>query len=672
MKLSELIDISQLQELCESFHAFAGVGLAVIDVEGIVLIAVGWQEICTCYHRVHPITALRCRESDTVLAAQIEKTQIYNIYKCQNGLVDVAMPIKIGGEHIANLFFGQFFLETPDREFFACQAEEFGFNKTAYLEALGKVPILSEQRVKTMAAFLARLSCMIGEMGLERKGLQEVNYKLLQQIDKHRLAEEKFAKIVHTCPDSVCIVREDGTVFEVNESFCQMSGFSKEEVIGKTILELGILGDKQAREHLMEELRRQGEVLNREIRFRCKDGSILHGLISVRTISVNEENCQMFFIRDITEQKLTEAELIRSERLYRTLIENIPVTVFRVDHNMRFIYANQAMEKDYGINNASVIGETWDEIGLSEKVSQSWRKMCFDVLQSGRAIEYEGQYSGKEGELRNYLIRVIPEKNEAGQIESLLSVSLDITEWKIMERKLLRLDRLNTVGEMAAAIGHEIRNPLTTVRGYLQVFQQRDEYARHKEQLKMMIEELDRANTIISEYLSLAKTKMTDLKTGNLNQVFDALFPLIQADAFHSGHQVQLNASVLPDIEFDEKELRQMVLNLVRNGLEAMTEGGIVTISTYQEENHVVFAVQDTGSGIPADVVDRIGTPFLTTKSNGTGLGLSVCYRIAERHNAKIEFSTGKSGTTFYVKFPVPLSQRNRPPAYGFEAESTG
>ena len=166
-----------------------------------------------------------------------------------------------------------------------------------------------------------------------------------------------------------------------------------------------------------------------------------------------------------------------------------------------------------------------------------------------------------------------------------------------------------------------------------------------------MIEELDRANTIISEYLSLAKNKVTNLKCGNLNDLLAALFPLLQADASQAGQAVALMTNPVPALAFDEKELRQLVLNLVRNGLEATPAGGTVTIMSYREEGSIVLAVQDTGRGIPDSVVGRIGTPFVTTKENGTGLGLSVCYRVAQRHNAKIDFTTGRSGTTFFVRF---------------------
>lgn len=104
-------------------------------------------------------------------------------------------------------------------------------------------------------------------------------------------------------------------------------------------------------------------------------------------------------------------------------------------------------------------------------------------------------------------------------------------------------------------------------------------------------------------------------------------------------------------IYYNDKEIRQLILNLVRNGLEAMDSAGIITLKTYTEDDKTILAVQDTGTGIPKEVLDKLGTPFVTTKTAGTGLGLSICYRIAERHGAKIEVTTSSEGTTFFVKF---------------------
>lgn len=239
-------------------------------------------------------------------------------------------------------------------------------------------------------------------------------------------------------------------------------------------------------------------------------------------------------------------------------------------------------------------------------------------------------------------------------IQTIILVLLvkNLRKRKIAEQELIRLDRLNIVGEMAASIGHEVRNPLTTVRGYLQIFQRKEKFIEHREQLATMIEELDRANTIITEFLSLAKNKKIDLQPGNLNATIQALLPLLKAEALHFGNEIHEEIGHIPMFNFDDKEIRQLILNLSRNAFEAMEAGGILTIKTCFENGKIVLAVKDTGSGIPKEILNKLGTPFVTTKASGTGLGLPVCYRIADRHGAKIDISTGLEGTTFTLRFP--------------------
>ncbi|MDR3589392.1 MAG: ATP-binding protein [Negativicutes bacterium] len=220
-----------------------------------------------------------------------------------------------------------------------------------------------------------------------------------------------------------------------------------------------------------------------------------------------------------------------------------------------------------------------------------------------------------------------------------------------MEVKMARLDRLNIIGEMAASIGHEVRNPLTTVRGFMQLFQGKTAFAQHKEHLDLMIEELDRANSILTEFLSLAKNKKLEFKPCDMNEIITNLLPLIRADALREGKEVVLELSPHAPVVADLNEMRQMILNLTRNGLDAMEKGGVITLSTALDGDAVVLAVKDTGTGIPPEIYEKLSTPFVTTKEKGTGLGLAVCYRIAERHNAKIIVTTGTGGTTFQIRF---------------------
>ncbi len=228
----------------------------------------------------------------------------------------------------------------------------------------------------------------------------------------------------------------------------------------------------------------------------------------------------------------------------------------------------------------------------------------------------------------------------------------DITNQKQSEKKMANLERLNLVGEMAAGIGHEVRNPMTTIRGFLQMLINKQECIKYWDYYKLMIEELDRANGIITEFLSLAKDKIICRHLKNINDIINSLIPLIEADAIISNKYIKLELSPIPELYLDEAEIRQLILNIVRNGLEAMLPGGYLTIKTYLEKDEIVLAISDQGTGIVPEVLDKISAPFFTTKDQGTGLGLSICYTIAARHNAVVDVETSGQGTTFFIRFP--------------------
>lgn len=227
----------------------------------------------------------------------------------------------------------------------------------------------------------------------------------------------------------------------------------------------------------------------------------------------------------------------------------------------------------------------------------------------------------------------------------------DITEHKRLEKEMAHLERLNLIGKMAAGIGHEVRNPMTTIRGFLQMLIKKKDCFKYWKYYELMIAELDRANSIISDFLSVAKEKPSCKKLGNINGIIESLLPLIEADAIVQNNYVKVDLGEIPEIMLDDKEIRQLILNFVGNGLDAMSSGGYLTIKTYMKEQYIVLEIKDQGTGIVPEVLARIGTPFFTTKEQGTGLGLAISYSIAVRHQATVNVETSDKGTAFFVKF---------------------
>ncbi len=195
-KFSELVDIPRLQESMEFFYQSTGLANAVLAPDGTILVAAGWADICTKFHRVHPVTEARCIESDTFINSNLFQGEFAQ-YQCKNGLRDVAFPIIIEGEHLATFFFGQYFYKEnpPNPDFFRKQAEEMGFDMEAYMEALGKVLIIPEERVKSIVSYYKSIAVMLIDIGLTQKRQMEINRELelhrehLEEVVKERTAQ---------------------------------------------------------------------------------------------------------------------------------------------------------------------------------------------------------------------------------------------------------------------------------------------------------------------------------------------------------------------------------------------------------------------------------------------------------------------------------------------------
>jgi signal transduction histidine kinase len=333
-----------------------------------------------------------------------------------------------------------------------------------------------------------------------------------------------------------------------------------------------------------------------------------------------------------------------SEERNRRLLNAIPDLLFRITRSGIYLDYHGSKEHLLYTSPTNFLGKHISEI-LPHKVAEealTYIEAAF-ISESTQVFQYQLSIHDT---LYSFEARILlADENEA------LFIVRDLTELQQLQNEITRLDRLKLVGEMAASIAHEIRNPMTTVRGFLQLLSGKRKCADFTEYFTLMIEELDRANAIITEFLSLAKNKAVCLESQNLNSVIHSLAPLIQAEATLSNKVLKLKLANIPNLLIDAKEIRQLILNLAYNGLEAMPSGTCLTIKTYQDKNEVILAVQDEGYEITPDLLEKLGTPFITTKDTGTGLGLAVCYSIAHRHNAVITIDTKKSGTTFFVKF---------------------
>lgn len=225
-KFQDLVDVKSLQILSDSFSKLTKIVTAILETDGEVLTASGWQRICTEFHRKNPQTAERCTESDTTLAERATQGSKYNWYNCKNGLVDVAVPIMIENKHYATLFTGQFFFEPPGRDFFCRQADEFGFDKAAYLDALSEVPVFTKEDIENAMEFLVDFAKLLAEMGLKQKKLLNVSEELEKKVEERTeelfKAKEKAEKATQLKNQFISLVSHD-----LRSPFISIQGFTK-------------------------------------------------------------------------------------------------------------------------------------------------------------------------------------------------------------------------------------------------------------------------------------------------------------------------------------------------------------------------------------------------------------------------------------------------------------
>ncbi|MGI5912767.1 MAG: PAS domain S-box protein [Syntrophomonadaceae bacterium] len=501
-----------------------------------------------------------------------------------------------------------------------------------------------------------QLEILIAERTCE---LSIKNYELLKEIELRkkteialRCSQEKFLKAFNNNQTAMSFTSlKDNTIVDVNRKHIELTGYAREEYIGKHISDIWV--DLTERQNMLNEIYKFGYVENFQARLRKKSGDIAITNITANILNIEGDMYILASTIDITEYIKAEEKLRLSQELFYKVFEINPHAIAIISIKNRIIKeVNQAFAAGTGYSKQELIGLSIDDINLWEDINEH-NRFIEEIREKGLVINREVKVRMDSGNIGVLLLSgaIINWENE----ECTLEIANDITKLKSYENEMARLDRLNLIGEISASIAHEIRNPLTTVKGFLQLFKSEDRPHKENEHIELMIEELDRSNAIISEFLSLARNKPIQLKLENLNQKIDTILPLLQADSMKNDINIRLELGEIPKVMLDEAEIRQLLLNLVRNGLEAMLPGGYLTIKTFfdNDNNEVTLSIKDQGHGISPEVLKKIGTPFYTTKDHGAGLGLAACYSIAQRHNARIEVETGPAGTTFRVIFPV-------------------
>lgn len=433
VNIFDLIDFEKVNTLLEGFNKSTGFVTAILDLEGNVLSKSGWRQICTEFHRINPETSKKCTISDTELAIKMGEGEKYHFYQCLNGMVDVAVPIVIKGEHIANLFSGQFFFEEPDRLFFKKQAEKYGFDEEKYLAVLKDVPVVSNEKVKTVMDFLLNMTQMISEMTFQKLEQTELNMSL-------RESEEKTRYILKHNPNAIAVFDNQMNILIVSDRFLDDYNVKDRNIIGKNHYE--VFPEIPEKWRISHRKALQGEIVsNDDDYFIRPDGSISYTKWECRPWyhSDNRIGGMIAYTEVITERKLSEIALQESGERFNLAMKASTDGIFDRNLETNEIYFSPGWKKmlgyeDHELSNDISVWEKLTDPKDLEKVSEIRQKLITKQIDR-YVIEFKMKH--KEGHWVDILSRAEAIYNDNGKAVRMVGTHTDITVRKQAEQALL-------------------------------------------------------------------------------------------------------------------------------------------------------------------------------------------------------------------------------------------
>jgi two-component system sporulation sensor kinase A len=343
------------------------------------------------------------------------------------------------------------------------------------------------------------------------------------------------------------------------------------------------------------------------------------------------------------------------ETINQHILNSIKDGVYGLDMNGNTTFANPAacemtgytVEEMIGRNQHSLIHHSHAD-GSTYDVSSC---PIYNAIRSGKTSHVSGDFFWrKDGScfpVEYISTPIIKDNNIIGAVVTFR----DITEKKYMEELMIKSEKLSVVGELSASIAHEIGNPLTSLKGFLKLFE--EGIVPKKEYLSIMKEELERIQEVSNEMMALAKPSIANYEYANLKEIVYSVKNLFDTEAFKKSINIVVEIPQSKIIIYCVKnQIKQALINVIKNAIEALN-GGTITISIQKVNEKFEIIISDTGPGIPQEILLRIGEPFYTTKEKGTGLGLMVTYRIIHNHNGCVAIKSKiNEGTTFIITIP--------------------
>jgi PAS domain S-box-containing protein len=688
LSLADIIDTEAIQALMDAFYRLARIPMALVDCEGNMMVGVGWQEICTKFHRLHPETLRNCLESDTQLSAGIPVGE-FRLYKCRNNMWDIATPIVVGGKHLGNLFMGQFFFddEEPDQELFRSQAVSYGFNEADYMAALAAVPSLSRKSVESAMDYFIQFVALISKLSYSNiklaRSLAERD-ALMDSLRRSQQQNEFLADIVRHAAQPFCQSYPDGRMGLVNNAFEHLTGYTADEQIA----------NDWARSHTpqewwpverekLHELHRTGKPVRYEKEIVRKDGSRVPVELLVHVVTDPEGTLRYYysFFTDITKRKRAEDALKRlNEELENLVAERTKELEFKnlilstqnetyidgilvVDEEHKIISYNRRFLELWDIPpELTKAGEApllelaasrvADREGFLARVKElcdnreekSWEEI---LLKDGRVFDrYLAPMLGDNGRCfgKVWYFRDITERREAERAlrqETFERVQA-VEALREKERMLIQQGRLAAMGEMIGNIAHQWRQPLNNLGLIIQqlpLFHDSGDLTREllEETVLQAMDILMHMSKTIDDFRNYFRPGKEKAEF-RVCETIDSTLSLIKDSFKNQQIHIEVVAKNNPVIRGYRNEFSQVLLNILNNARDILTERATenpkVTIMIFSEGDRAVVTIADNAGGIPEEIKGKIFDPYFTTKGpqSGTGVGLFMSKTIIEKN----------------------------------------
>lgn len=358
------------------------------------------------------------------------------------------------------------------------------------------------------------------------------------------------------------------------------------------------------------------------------------------------------YFQDITAEKKTA---VQNEQHYKSLFEHNPDAVFSCDLNGNYLSVNSATEKMLGYSEKEFLQMSYVPLVAEDELMRTMD--FFKKAVSGKTQYYETKALHKDGHAIPVNITNMPIIMDS-KVIGIYGIAKDITDKKLTEEKLVKSEKLSAVGQLSASIAHEIRNPLTALKGFLQLMSFSEGNIKES-YLEVMSSEIDRIELITGELLLLAKPQAHHFKLEPIQDIIGDVAALLSSQALMNNVDIKVKNENKIQVRCIANQLKQVFINLMKNAIESMPGGGEVSIDlTIKNDDKLFISIADQGCGIPEDIIANIGLPFYTTKQKGTGLGMMASLKIIEAHNGTMDItSTVGEGTTVSIYLPITLSE---------------